>query len=70
MTKERTYNCDPKFVSHLNEQCRCKCPRCRHTMIIAVRYKWVTCDHCWKKYENNSKGYKIKKIKEMIKKNC
>lgn len=64
---QKKYCIDPKYQSAMVRNCRCKCPRCGHTMILSVKYKSVTCDHCYKKYENNSKSYKLKKIKEMLK---
>lgn len=67
MTKGRTYRTEKKYVSFLNKEIKSKCPYCGHTMMRSVKYKWLLCDHCWRKYENNSKAYKIKKIKEMLK---
>lgn len=67
MTKyKNVYTIDPKLVDKINNTIRSKCPYCGHTMLRSVRFEYILCDHCWKKYENNSKAYKLKKIKEII----
>ena len=60
------YSIDPKVVNKLNNTIRSKCPYCGHTMLRSVKFEYILCDHCWRKYKNNSKAYKLKKIKEML----
>ena len=67
--KKGRYITDKKYVSYINENIRSKCPYCGHTMLRGIRFEYILCDHCWKKFENNSKAYKLKKIKEMLKNN-
>lgn len=64
---KRVYTIDPKLVDKMNNTIRSKCPYCGHTMLRSIRFEYILCDHCWRKYENNSKAYKLKKIKEMLK---
>ena len=64
---KRVYIIDPKIVQKMNNTIRSKCPYCGHTTLKAVRFEYILCDHCWRKYENNSKAYKLKKIKDLLK---
>ena len=64
---EVLYSIDPKIVNTLNNTVRNKCPYCGHTTIKSVKIEYILCDYCWNKYKNNSKAYKLKKIKEMLK---
>lgn len=64
---KRVYTIDPKLVNKINT-IRSKCPYCGHTILRSVKFDYILCNHCWRKYKNNSKAYKLKKIKEMLKK--
>ena len=66
---EKTYTIDRKIVDKMNNTIRSKCSYCGHTMLRSVKFDYILCNHCWRKYKNNSKAYKLKKIKEMIKNN-
>ena len=60
---------DVKFQTYLANNIRCKCPKCGHTMLISVKYDKILCTWCKNFYENNSKAYKLKKIKEILNEN-
>lgn len=64
---KKVYTIDPKLVDKMNNTIRSKCPYCGHTMLRSVKFEYILCDHCWRKYENNSKAYKLKKIKDLLK---
>lgn len=62
----KKYIDDLKFQTYLANNIRCKCPNCGHTVLISVKYDKILCTWCNNFYTNNSKAYKLKKIKEMI----
>lgn len=64
---KKKYITEAQTVSYLNFNIRSKCPYCGHTMLRGVYIKDILCDWCKRSYENNSRSYKLKKLKDMIK---
>lgn len=66
MKKGQCYMTDKAYVSYLGKQIRCRCPHCGHTMLRSVKHEKILCNYCNKVYQNNSRAFILKKLKEMI----